>query len=136
MLLVPLQPVPYQTLQITLVGQNCQLSLYVTAHGVYFDLIVNGVPVSVANLCRNIVLLNPIAYSGFIGNFFFIDTQGNEDPLWEGLGTRFMLIYLTAAELAFYALPGPQPTTPDVLTDDVFAIIFTSEGDIIEVITT
>ena len=39
-------------------------------------------------------------YTGFIGNLLFIDTQGNSDPSYDGLGSRFSLVYLTAEEYA------------------------------------
>jgi hypothetical protein len=43
-------------------------------------------------------------YLGFVGDFMFVDTQpppgtNGEDPQWEGLGTRFQLVYIEAADL-------------------------------------
>jgi hypothetical protein len=37
---------------------------------------------------------------GFIGNLLFVDTQGSSDPTYDGLGSRFSLVYLTAEEYA------------------------------------
>lgn len=37
-------------------------------------------------------------YAGFSGNLLFIDTQGDKDPDYLSLGSRYSLVYLTAAE--------------------------------------
>lgn len=95
-----IQAVPSQQIKVVLGGQNCQIAIYQKSQGMFFDLNSNGEDVSIATICRNAVPLNPINYNGFQGNFIFIDTQGSDDPSYDGLGTRFQLIYLTAAEYA------------------------------------
>jgi hypothetical protein len=37
-------------------------------------------------------------YRGFRGEFMFVDQQGDNDPRFAGLGTRYLLVYLNAAE--------------------------------------
>jgi hypothetical protein len=39
------------------------------------------------------------AYLGFVGDLCFFDTQGTEDPTSPGLGTRYLFVYLEAADL-------------------------------------
>lgn len=112
---VPLSALESQTLQILLNGQQCALSVY-TKTGyeltdaieletviqiIYFDLTVNGVDITNTQNCVNLarLLLNR-QYLGVVGDFVFIDTQGNEDPQWEGLGTRWVLVYLDADDIA------------------------------------
>lgn len=112
---VPLSVLPFQTLQILLNGQQCAISVY-TKTGyeltdaveletviqiIYFDLTVNGVEITNTQNCVNLarLLLNR-EYLGVVGDFVFIDTQGNEDPQWEGLGIRWVLIYLEANDVA------------------------------------
>lgn len=100
MQVIPLQAVPSQLLQVVLGGQNCQLSIYQKPQGLFVDLSSNGVTISLAVIAQDVNPLNPIAYTGFIGNLIFTDTQGNSDPVYTGLGARFQLVYLTADEYA------------------------------------
>ena len=98
MQLITLQPVPSQQLQVVLGAQNCQISVYAKTTGLYVDLNVNGNDAVVGVIVRDGVTLVP-AYSGFIGNIAFGDTQGNSDPTFDGLGGRYQLAYLEAADL-------------------------------------
>lgn len=139
MQIVPLAPNPNQTLQIVLAGQNCAIELrtldgYAVTDNVDFSgsqkyiaftLDVAGVSITRAQNCLNLkrLLINR-QYLGFAGDFMFVDTQpdpltGPADPQWEGLGTRWQLIYLNASELNatvaplnVSARPGPGPAIP------------------------
>ena len=97
---VPLQPVPNQQVQTVLGGQNCQIAVYQKDQGVFADLNVNGVDVSSGILALNTVNLCPCGYAGFAGSLFFADTQGSDDPVYTGIGSRFLMLYMTEAELA------------------------------------
>jgi hypothetical protein len=97
---IPLQQVPSQTLQTVLNGQNVSISVYTRSTGLYVDTSVNGVPTSAGVIAMNQVPVVPTNYLGFAGNLLFTDTQGTEDPTYTGLGSRFLLVYLTAAEYA------------------------------------
>lgn len=114
MQIVPLSPVPDQTLQIVLGGQNCVISIY-TLNGysmvadnnldvpqsfLYFDLAVNGAQITNTVICldRDRLLLSR-AYLGVVGDFMFVDTQGSSDPQASGLGSRYQLLYLEASDL-------------------------------------
>lgn len=96
---IPTQAVPSQQLQVVLANQNCQIAVYQKTQGMFVDLNSNGVDISIAVLARNAVFLT-CNYSGFQGNLILIDTQGASDPTYTGLGSRFQLVYLTAAEVA------------------------------------
>jgi hypothetical protein len=63
-----------------------------------FDLAVNGVQVASAVQCKNLVSLVPTSYLGFTGMLFLFDTQGSDEPKYFGLGSRWVLLYLTSAE--------------------------------------
>ncbi len=91
---IPLAPVPTQTLSIVLAGQNCAIEVKTLATGLYFSLSNDGTPVCVNTVCRNLarLLLNR-GYTGFVGDFVFVDTQGASNPVYTGLGDRFLLIY-------------------------------------------
>ncbi|MCJ9707666.1 hypothetical protein LWS69_01285 [Bordetella hinzii] len=96
---IPLRALPNQQCNVVLGGQNCQIDVYQKSTGLFLDLRVNNVPVALAVLCHDRVRLVRESYSGFNGDLCFMDTMGNEDPSFEGLGTKFLLIYLEAADL-------------------------------------
>ena len=100
MLAIPLNAVPSQNLNVTLDGQLCQLSVYQKNSGLYINVSINNVLIIGGVLCldRNRIVRD--AYLGFVGDLGFIDTQGTNDPTYDGLGDRYQLIYLEAADLA------------------------------------
>ena len=81
-------------------GQNCQIAIYQKQQGLFVDITADGVLVSAATIARNAVPLASREYAGLSGNLLFIDTQGDSDPEFTELGTRYSLVYLTAAEYA------------------------------------
>ncbi|CAB3638258.1 hypothetical protein LMG26685_01768 [Achromobacter mucicolens] len=95
---IPLHPVPSQTLSVVLSGQNCQISVYQKSTGLYLDLKVDDAPVVTAVLCHDRVRLVRSAYLGFVGDLAFEDTQGQADPQYDSLGSRFVLSYLEPFE--------------------------------------
>jgi hypothetical protein len=100
MLQVPLAAVASQTLSIGLDGQAAQIAVYTLSTGLYFDLLEDGVPIVTTRIARDKTrLLLDAGYRGFIGDFCFVDTQGSNDPTFDGLGTRYQLIYLEASDL-------------------------------------
>lgn len=100
MLLVPTRPTPNQSLQIQLASQPCTINVYQLLYGLFVDLYVADVLIiaGVIALDRNRIVRS--AYLGFAGDLAFIDTQGDGDPVYTGLGSRYALAYLTAAEVA------------------------------------
>lgn len=96
---IPLRAVPAQTCSVVLSGQNCQVSVYQKSTGVYLDLQVNHEPVAMAVLCHDRVWLIRAAYSGFVGDLTFVDTQGRDDPVYTGFGGRFQLMYRENTDL-------------------------------------
>lgn len=97
---IPLQPVPTQATKVVLGGQNVQLLIYQKPQGCFVDINADGVDVVVGIIARDAVPLVCREYTGFIGNLLFIDTQGSSDPSYDGLGSRWSLVYLTAEEYA------------------------------------
>jgi hypothetical protein len=101
---VPLSSVPSQTLSVVLAGQPCQISVYQRRTGLFFDLLVSGVAIVKCRLCHNLTRLIVQSYQGFVGDFFFFDTQGDTQPNYTGLGSitdpgRYQLVYLEASDL-------------------------------------
>ena len=96
--IVPIQPVPNQTTQVVLTGQSCQINIYQSPAALFMDLYVNDEPIKTGAICQDRNRIVRRLYLGFVGDFTFIDTQGTSDPFYTELGSRFLLIYLTAAE--------------------------------------
>jgi hypothetical protein len=104
-LVVPLRPLPNQTLQSQLGGQACTINVYQQVYGLYMDLLIGTQPVVQGIIGLNGTLIVRSAYFGFSGDFIFLDTQGISDPVYTGLGARWQLLYLTAADIAALNLP-------------------------------
>lgn len=103
---IPLKAVPSQTLAVTLGTQQCSINVYQKFYGVFLDLyaitdISGPVPALIlgGQICQNRNLIVRSLYLGFIGDLVFVDTQGSSNPIYTGLGTRFLLTYLTPAEV-------------------------------------
>lgn len=98
MQIIPLTSTASQTLTVVLNKQNCRINVYTLSTGLYLDLYLEGKRIIGAIICRNRVRIVRQAYLGFVGNLAFVDTQGNDDPIFSGLGSRFLLTYLEADE--------------------------------------
>ena len=95
---IPLQPIPAQEVQVILDGQNCTLSVYWRWWKLYADLLVDSEPVFTSAMCQNLQRVNQSPSALFSGVLMFVDSLGEEAPRWEGLGTRWTLLYLDADE--------------------------------------
>lgn len=99
MLIVPLQPVPSQIVSVLLANQPCQIEVMQKSTGMFLNLSVNNSLIIGGVICENLNRIVRNAYLGFIGDLAFIDNEGTSDPDYTGLGSRFDLAYLEAAEL-------------------------------------
>ncbi len=90
---------PSLTVNTVLGGQNVTLNINTRATGLFMDVLVDDVAIVSSRICINQVPVVRNAYLGFVGDLAFTDTQGNEDPQYSGFGTRFLLLYLTPADL-------------------------------------
>lgn len=92
---VPLNPVPSQTVNVTVGGQVARITVRTLGSLLYFSL--EGVATN--RICRNRQrLLIDSQYRGFAGDFEFVDTKGAADPAYWGLGDRWQLVYRDADE--------------------------------------
>lgn len=115
-LIVPLSPVPSQTLRISLGSPAQPFTLNVYAKDIqiptlapgqiatdpptyeaasllFMDVYLNDALVVGGVLCENQNLIIKNTYLGVVGDFAFADTQGSDDPQYTGLGSRWLLIY-------------------------------------------
>lgn len=109
MQLIPTTAQPSQTLTATLAGQPCRINIYQKAPGLFADLYVNDVLIIAGALCLNTTLLVRNAYLGFIGDLAFFDMQGTDDPVYTGLGTRWLLFYVETTD--FIVTVPYEPTS-------------------------
>lgn len=94
MLVVPLQALPNQVVTVTLGGQVCRIAVQQQDAGMFCNLYVNNVLMIGGVICENINRLVRDVYRNFIGDLIFLDTQGDADPVYTGLGSRWQLVYL------------------------------------------
>lgn len=99
MLIVPLQPVPNQTVTITLNNQVCQINVYQKQQGLFLDLFVNNILIIGGVICQNLNRIVRSLYLGFKGDLAFIDNMGSTDPYYTGIGQRYSLSYISSDEL-------------------------------------
>lgn len=113
MMTIPLSAVASQNLQFVVAGQNCQMSIYTndgydysnstletSQQFIAVDFSFNGTQVTnTQNALNKTRLLKNRQYFGFVGDFMFVDTQGDEAPQYSGLGTRWILLYLESSDL-------------------------------------
>lgn len=105
MQIVPLLPIPNQSLQCQLNGQACTIDVFQTAYGLFLTLYVGQQLIVGSVICLNLNRIVRSAYLGFLGDLCFFDTQGADDPqdpIYTGLGgdaARFQLVYLLPSDL-------------------------------------
>lgn len=117
MLVIPIQPVPSQQVLCVLDGQNCQISIYLRGSNIYVDLNSDGVNRCLACLAHNAVALDSCnAWDGFLGNLYFIDTQGKDDPEYTGFNTRWFLVYLFPDEIPKFVPSAAALAQASILT--------------------
>ena len=91
--LVPLVNIPAQEISLVLNNQDCTIAVYMRGTHLYADLIVNDQQIVSGMLCHTGQPVVAYEYMDFSGNLYWVDTQGQEDPVYEGIGTRFYLVY-------------------------------------------
>jgi len=99
MQIVPLQAVPNQTLTVNLNSQITQINVYQGRRVLFMDVLLDNAPIVYGVSCLNLNRIIREAYLGYSGDFAFIDSQGSDDPVYTGLGSRFNLAYLEPADL-------------------------------------
>ena len=90
---IPLNPQPSQVLSVQLGGQSCRIGIRQRRTGIFVDLYVQDTPIALGMKAIDRKFLVRAAYTGFIGDMFFVDTQGEADPYFTGLGSRWQLAW-------------------------------------------
>jgi len=101
MLIIPVQPVPSQTLSALINNQATTLRVYQkNDQGLFMDVLLDDALIIGGVICENLNVIIRDAYFGYVGDFAFIDTQGTSDPYYTGLGSRYVLGYFAPSELS------------------------------------
>lgn len=90
---LPLAAEPSQSITVTIGDQRMTLDVYQKRFGLFVDVYVNDALVIGGVLARNLLKIVRSSYLGFVGDLFFYDTQGTSDPVYTGLGDRFVFLY-------------------------------------------
>lgn len=98
MRVISLQATASQDLTVQLADQVCQITIRQKALGLFLDLAVNNANIVAGVLCQNLNKIVRSSYLGFIGDLCFVDTQGTDDPVYTGLGSRFVLAYIETTD--------------------------------------
>lgn len=80
-------------------GQACEIRLIQRTSALYMDLTVDGNPIMQGVPCYYGNRMVRYSYLGFKGDLVFLDTNGQSDPAWDGLGERYQLFYLEESDL-------------------------------------
>jgi hypothetical protein len=98
MQVIPLQAVPSQIVTVSLNGQGCAIAVYQTRYGMFVNVFLNGILILGGVIAQNLNRIIRDTYFGFTGDLCFYDTQGSDDPSYDGLGGRYVLLYLEPSD--------------------------------------
>ena len=93
MILIPTQPIPAQTVSIALGNQNCLVTLRQLLNRQYLSLSVNGISICDNALIQYNSAIVRMGYSGFVGDIYCIDYNGELPPDYTGWGLLWDLYY-------------------------------------------
>ncbi len=90
---IPLNAVAFQSVQVPLSGQQFQLDIQQRSTGLYVTISMNGIMIISGVLCQDRTWIVRRASYGLPGDFTFLDTLGETDPMYSGLGAQYLLFY-------------------------------------------
>ncbi len=99
MLFLPVKKEPNQRFSVILDNQNCTIEIFQRFDHLYLNLFVDDVAVVQGVLCHNNLGITAVDTLAFRGMLYFTDVQGDSDPQYEGLGTRYYLIFVPEGDM-------------------------------------
>ncbi len=90
---VPIKAKPSQTLDVILGGQNVTIVLQTRLGKLYASIAINNRPAVRERVCLDRMPIVNEEYRGFVGELFFMDKAGKENPTYDRIGERFVLMY-------------------------------------------
>ena len=91
--IIPIDPLPNQSFDVDLNKKRHHFDFITKGIFLYMNLSIEDEEKLNGVICLNNVNLVQYDDRGFIGKLYFLDTQGDLDPIYTELGTRWQLIY-------------------------------------------
>jgi hypothetical protein len=117
---IPVQATPQQAFSVVLDELNVAIVIRTTQTGMYVDITADGVPLVTGRKAQDRTNLATSArFRGFPGlQLYFVDLQGDTNPVWSGLGERYVLLYgvppqTDADTPGVYSVVGMTETLPN-----------------------
>lgn len=104
MLQINIAPIPAQRFQVVLDGQYCTITIRQKGERIYLDLALPDVDICHGAICVNGVQIVQSPSQVFNGTLHFFDTLGDKVPYFEGINSRYVLLYLSEGEYVPEAL--------------------------------
>lgn len=95
---IPVIANPNRTIKVILADQECTLTLRQKGERLYLDLTVYDSDVCRGAVCLNLVPIVQVAQNVFHGNLVFVDNEGDAAPSYDGLNSRYFLVYYSEDE--------------------------------------
>lgn len=93
---IPLSPIPNQRFSATLNGQSCTIELRQIGPAMMVSLWLDDQVIYQNSICGSKCRLGQFDNNVFSGALFFVDTLGETDPVFTGLGERYKFYYVSA----------------------------------------
>lgn len=90
---IPIDPIPNQSFDIDISDQRCRFEFITKGVFLYMNLTINEEEKLNGIICLNNENLLLYSDVGIKGRLYFLDTQEELDPIYYGLGDRWILIY-------------------------------------------
>lgn len=97
---IPVSAIPFQEFSVVLDDQNCTIVLRQIAESLFCDLTVDERVVFQGRICEINAPINLYHSRFFKGSLIFVDTKGSDNPQYDGLGDRWVLIYISESEVS------------------------------------
>lgn len=93
-MIIPIEAIPNQKFIVVLGEKECRIELLSRGLNIFMNLTVEDKVIFQGLICLNGVNLLSQDYYPIKGSLYFEDTQGKLDPLYFGLGSRWVLNYV------------------------------------------
>ena len=93
---IPVTAIPNQRFSVTLNGQSCTIELRQIGPALMISLWVDDAVAYQNSICGTKCKLGQFNNAVLSGALFFIDTLGETDPEFTGLGERYKFYYVSA----------------------------------------
>lgn len=91
--IIPIDKIPNQSFDVNLDGRNFRFEFITKGVFIYMNLSIEEEEKLNGIICLNDVDLIQYNDIGVNGRIYFFDTQGDKNPVYYGLGERWVLFY-------------------------------------------